>query len=71
MQDKLKEALETNLNQLSQGLNGFKSLIDAMVTNLPENQKKEVSEKLKEANFEKHLAKAEREFNKAKSKLNV
>jgi hypothetical protein len=71
MQDKLKEALETNISQISNGLNGFKSLMDAMINNLPENQQKEVSEKLKEANFEKHLAKAQREFDKAKSKLNV
>lgn len=71
MQDELKQALESNINQISQGLNGFKTLMDAMVSNLPENEKKQVNEKLKEANFEKHLAKAQKEFEKAKSKLNV
>jgi hypothetical protein len=69
MQDQIKEDLLKNVNNIAQGVEGLQVFINAFKSTLPEDQQKQVDAELKRSNFEKHIAKAKREFEKAKKDI--
>lgn len=70
MQNDYAKMVGESLKNFANGLDGIERLVSAIKSQLPDDKKAELEEHMKKQDFDGKVAKAKKEFQKVKSKLN-